>query len=450
MSYKRQLVAIALVVPVLFLGACGNKSPHEPSDLVDVQQKVSLDEMWSVYLSANEKWQFGLFAPYVDGDDLYTVAQSGYLYKYTFDGDIPVLQFRVNFGEDIRSGVTVHEERAYVCAGSNRLVAFSVEDGSEAEVIELTTNCVAPPVFGDNRIYVRLADGTVVALDEERKVLWSHSQGLVNLSLDGASPLLFYNDSLYFGTDTSRLISLSPAQGDLYWTVNVGTPKSYTEIGLILDIDAPMEIWGNYLIVSAYQSRILMINSLTGRQIWELDLSTRTGVFVDDYDDRAWIADNEGVVHSIELDTGKILWSTDTLKYRTVSRPVKIDDYVVVADRFGYLHIFTADEGFYVGRRRNHVLRTERDAQAKRILRGRYKPKHKQTILTLARDNVLVTQDLSGRLVFYQIDATNDVDDVEDVEDADATTDVEDADAITDADDADATTDADDVDAIDD
>ncbi|MCH9662337.1 MAG: PQQ-binding-like beta-propeller repeat protein [Gammaproteobacteria bacterium] len=436
-TFKRPLVAIALAAPVLLLGACGNKSPHEPSDLVDVQQKVALDEMWSVYLSANGKWQYGLYAPYVDGDDLYTVTQSGYLYKYTLDGDEPDLQFRVNLGEDVSSGVTVHEERAYVCAGSNQLIAYSVEDGSEVEAIDLTINCVAPPVFSDNRIYVRLADGTVVALDEARTVLWSHSQGLVNLSLDGASPLLLYNDSLYFGTDTSRLVSLSPAQGDLYWTVNVGTPKSYTEIGLILDIDAPMVIWGNYLIVSAYQSRILMINSLTGRQIWELDLSTRTGVFVDDEDERAWIADNEGVVHGIELDTGNILWSTDTLKYRTVSRPVKIDNYIIVADRFGYLHIFTANEGFYVGRQRNRVLRTERDPKTKRNLRGRYKPKHKQTQLTLINEDILVTQDLSGRLVYYQLDTSNNIASTNDdtAAEAEAEADADD----TDADDADDT-----------
>ena len=399
----RSLAALALAC--LALGACVNKLPHEPTALISAPALKGIDELWSIYLAANDTRQYHIFAPDFDGDHLYTAVPSGFFYKFTLDErGVPKLALSIDLGEEIHSGPTVNDDVAYLCVGDNRLLGLSSEDGSIVDDITLSTYCVAPPIFGDDRIFLRLRDGTAIALNEQREVAWRQSQGVVNLSLDGNSPLLLHNDALYFATDASRLHSLSPRRGDPYWLINIGTPKTYTEIGLILDIDAPIEVWGKYLIVSAYQSRTLMVNSLTGREIWELDLSTRTGVSVDNEGDLAWLSDTDGSVHCIELGSGEILWSSDTLKYRTLSRPVKVGDRIVVADRFGYLHILDAAGGSYLARGRIRVMRTERDPVSKRRIKGRYQPHHKQTQLFEAWEGIFIAQDLSGRLAFYRIE----------------------------------------------
>jgi len=44
------------------------------------------------------------------------------------------------------------------------------------------------------------------------------------------------------------------------------------------------------------------------------------------------------------------LWSSGELRLRNLTEPTPVGEYVVVGDKFGYLHWFTQDEGKYVSR----------------------------------------------------------------------------------------------------
>ena len=389
------------------LAACGIKGKHEPFPLVELLPSSQLIPESSLVVSENSEDQFRIYRPYRTKDELFVVTASGELYKFLLREQGLEHLFMVDLGQDIYAGVTVFEDTIYVCVADSLLWGLSATDGQFLWQKELSDYCVAPPIVVDELVYLRLSNDAVIALDlegegEGEKVKWSYSPSPISLSLDGNAPLLLHNDALFFAADTSQLFSLSPRNGDLYWETRVGVPEVYTEIGLILDADAPLAVWRDYVIASAYQSRTLALNSLTGRELWQRKISTRHAMVVDSARKRLYISDIDGVLHCLKVDTGKTIWSSDLLSYRTLSSPALLKDVVVVGDREGFLHTFAVADGDYIGRQRIHFHDTDRDSITRRVIPGRYTPLHEPMQLFMIDDARFIAQDLSGRFTLYR------------------------------------------------
>ena len=86
----------------------------------------------------------------------------------------------------------------------------------------------------------------------------------------------------------------------------------------------------------------------TARTIWSKDLSTSSDISVDRRN--LYVTDADGNVWALDRRSGASLWKQDQLKYRAVTGPVMIDQYVVVSDFEGYQHWLSTDDGHFVAR----------------------------------------------------------------------------------------------------
>ena len=63
-----------------------------------------------------------------------------------------------------------------------------------------------------------------------------------------------------------------------------------------------------------------------------------------------YVSTADGKILAVDEQSGKIVWTLDSLSYRGLSNPVVLGRYLVVGDEKGYLHIIEQTEGKVVGR----------------------------------------------------------------------------------------------------
>ena len=88
----------------------------------------------------------------------------------------------------------------------------------------------------------------------------------------------------------------------------------------------------------------------SGRIVWSRDLSSYTGLDVDDA--RVYVSDADGAVWAMDRRTGASIWRQEALKFRNVTSPVLTGDYIVVGDLHGFLHWLSRDTGLIRARSR--------------------------------------------------------------------------------------------------
>ena len=63
------------------------------------------------------------------------------------------------------------------------------------------------------------------------------------------------------------------------------------------------------------------------------------------------------MVWALAANSGAAAWQQEALKYRVLSQPATISDYVMVSDLDGYLHVLDSSTGDIVGRKK--LLKTQ-------------------------------------------------------------------------------------------
>jgi outer membrane protein assembly factor BamB len=102
--------------------------------------------------------------------------------------------------------------------------------------------------------------------------------------------------------------------------------------------------------VVTYQGRLAAVDIGSGRIIWAREMSSYTGMVVDNY--RINLSDSEGQVLALNRRSGATLWRQDKLLRRALTRPQLDGPYVIVADYDGYLHWLSRESGKIEGRKR--------------------------------------------------------------------------------------------------
>jgi outer membrane protein assembly factor BamB len=128
----------------------------------------------------------------------------------------------------------------------------------------------------------------------------------------------------------------------------VSPPHGRTELDRLNDIDAPVMVVGDEVFVTGYQGRAAMLALDSGQIWWTREVSSYRGVDVDA--EHMYVSSSQGEVLAITRRTGQPVWANPVLKLRSLSAPVVVGEYVVVADLEGYVHWFDRATGDLAGR----------------------------------------------------------------------------------------------------
>ena len=214
--------------------------------------------------------------------------------------------------------------------------------------VALDARMLRPQDFGDI-IVARAADGRQFGLSAtDGSRIWSFDRTIPNLTLRGLSKPLILGNRVYTGLDNGKLVALNLADGVPAWEQNVSVPTGRSELERLTDIDADLLAADNGIYAVTYGNDIALLDPTRGESRWRRSIKSYSGMATSDK--ALYVTDNDGVLWSLDPETGAVVWKQESLKYRRLSPPGVFGPYVIAADYKGYVHFFEPGDGRAIAR----------------------------------------------------------------------------------------------------
>ncbi len=232
---------------------------------------------------------------------------------------------------------------------SGTVLALDRKTGKPLWRQTVSSEVLVPPVGANGITVVRSGDGRFFAFGTQSgKRLWNHDTTVPRLSVRGESVPVIGGGLVIAGADNGKLIALSLNTGQLAWSQTVQLPTGRTEIERLVDVDGDVAVGGGDVFAASYGGEVAGVSVAGGQLLWKRQIASDRGVAVDQ--GVVYVTSRHGEVLAIDANTGNTLWKQDGLHDRGVTQPVVDGPWIVVADRFGYLHWLSPGNGHIVGR----------------------------------------------------------------------------------------------------
>lgn len=380
MMNRRQFISLLSATGLLISGCSRNEPINPPTPLQAITPKVRFSPVWNQSIgSMGRKDVPGL--KIVEHDKVvYAAAGNGGVAAVSLEGQ---LLWQVKLEQALVSGPAFSEVSELLYVGSARGQVFCLKGKTgevlwksqmETEVLALTT--------GSGRLFVRTADGRLTALDAlAGDKLWVLDHEMPSLSVRGMSAPVRLSNAMLLGWEDGTVEAILQENGERAWEARIALPRGRTDIERMVDVQASILTDGVRIYASATNGKVTALEAQSGNQLWSSDTATwvdmalgERGLFV--------VADDD-TVRALSLDTGRVLWKQEALKYRRVSKAVAWGNWVVMADMQGVLHLLDAADGSLIGRVDGAVKDGLADALA-------------------LNDRQLLLLDVAGNLTFWQ------------------------------------------------
>jgi len=358
LQFKKIVFLGLLSLSLLVLNACsgltdiktsvsesmfGREPADPPEPLTEIKAIKTSKILWQAKVGDAEEFEF---SPAVEAGFAYAASAAGEVVKLdVLNGE---QSWRVNAGEKLSGGVGVGGGLVLVGTQKGLLYAYDIA-GKLQWKARLSSEVLSAPVYFDGMIIVRTGDSTIFGInanDGSRK--WIYERTTPSLSLRSSAGVVVDSGAVYAGFAGGKLIAVRADNGKLLWEASVAQPKGVTEIERIADITSLPVVDGPLIYAVAYQGRIAAVDRLSGRVVWNRDISSLAGLSAEDA--RIYVTHSIGSVYALDYTSGKTYWRQAGLKNRQLTVPVPLGDVVAVGDLEGYVHFLNRDEGAFVAR----------------------------------------------------------------------------------------------------
>lgn len=331
------LRTVTLVALVATLAACAASRP-DPAPYPVIRSGHPLALQWSY--SGIGRALPG-FAPVVVGEEIWAASETGRI--TILDLESGRFKRAIEVGDRLAAGIGSDGELQVVVTRDGAVIAYD-GDGQRRWRAPLEAEVTTPPAVDGLSVAVRAVDGRIIVLEaEEGTIRWTwRQQPLPALTLRQSAPMLFHRDVLYVGLAGARLAALDLRLGAPRWEQVIATARGATELERLIDVTGTPVLHDGKVCAIAYQGRLACLNEDDGRVGWTYDISSGTGLAVDDQ--RVVTIDASDRVVAIRYE-GDELWRQDGYAWRAMTRPILVGDYVAFGDRFGSVNVLSATDG---------------------------------------------------------------------------------------------------------
>jgi len=343
-----------LLAGLLFLSGCstiksvipGGDSEEEPAPLEDITETVSLQRVWKVS-SGDIDNDSRLIQHVLAGSSLYAVSSDGLVTAVDVDNGETLWSNKLKL--DVSAGAGYGDALVFIGTEEGEVVALHASTGELAWRAEVGGEILASPMAGTGTVVVSTSVDRLTGLSSvDGTQKWSLKQSTPRLTLRGRSRPLVMSDIVFAGFENGKLLLVRLENGQTLWEKRVGDAVGKSELERLADVDSRPILIKDTIYAAAYQSRVVAIHAPSSRIVWENNTSTYQDMAVDS--SNIYVTDENDVVIAIDRSNGLTVWRQQAFGYRSVSAPAVADDYIVVGDREGYLHVLDKQTGEQAGR----------------------------------------------------------------------------------------------------
>jgi outer membrane protein assembly factor BamB len=343
-NVPRAYSAIVLIAALGALGGCsffgGGPAKPQPAELQPVSGLVSARQVWSSRVGqVNFPLETGVSGASV-------AVASG-------DGTVALLDtqtgrdfWRLALNTSLAAGAGNDGKVVAVVSKANEVIAL--QDGKELWRQKLAAQAFTAPFVAGGRVFVLAADRSVNAFDGQTgRKLWTQQRPNEPLVLRQSGVMLAVGDTLVVGLG-GRLAGLNPTNGGIRWEAPIATPRGINDVERLVDLAGRVSRQGDVVCARAFQASVGCVNAARGNLLWTKPANGVQGV---DGDDRLLFGtEADGTVNAWRRTDGERAWSTDRLRYRSLTAPLVIGRSIAIGDFSGYIHLLSREDGSLLNR----------------------------------------------------------------------------------------------------
>lgn len=325
----------------------GREAAEPPEPLVEIKQTYVSKVLWQAKVGNAGDFEF---SPVVDAGYAFAASAEGEVVK--LDANTGAQQWRVKVGEKLSGGVGAGGSLVLVGTQRGSVYAYDLS-GKLQWISRLSSEILSAPKYYDGTVIVRSGDSRIFGInanDGSRK--WVYDRTTPALALRSSAGVVVDGGAVYAGFAGGKMVAVRADNGKLLWEASVAQPKGVTEIERIADITSQPFIDGPLVYAVAYQGRVAAVDRVSGRVVWNRDISSLTGLNAED--GRIFLSHALGAVYALDYTTGKSYWRQGTLKNRQLTAPLPMGSVIALGDVEGYVHFLSREDGALVSRVRTN------------------------------------------------------------------------------------------------
>jgi outer membrane assembly lipoprotein YfgL len=249
--------------------------------------------------------------------------------------------WRAAIGAPLSAGVGSDGKVTAVVTRENEVVALDA--GRVLWRQRLGAQTYTAPLVAGGRVFLLAADRSLTAFDGQTgRKLWNQQRTGEALVLGQSSVLLAVGDTLVAGM-SGRLVGMNPANGNTRWEAAIAAPRGTNEVERLVDLVGSVSRVGNVVCARAFQSSVGCVDASSGRLLWSKPAVASEGVGGNDT--AVFGSESDGNVRAWSRADGERTWTSERLRYRSLSAPLAVGRSVVVGDGTGLVHFLSREDG---------------------------------------------------------------------------------------------------------
>lgn len=328
------------------IGCSDDDNAEPPAELTEFKQTLNVEELWSVNTGEGVGQLFIKLVPLIVDDKIVVTDRDGNVSAYDLETGEDLWQISLNITV---SGGVGGDSGHFVVTGRNGHVVLLDAKGQLVWKVDASSEVLMPAQIAGELIIIRSVDGRISALNmTDGSEKWTYKRDVPALTLRGNSAPIIKKGYIFSGLDNGRLVTLDLLEGHVVFDIAVATPTGRSELERLVDIDGYAQIVNDTLYMGSYQGRVISLDVRRGQLNWSRKLSTYTGV---EYTKSGlFISDDKDSIWALDTKNGATLWKQEKLKARQITRPVRIEQSIVVGDYEAYLHFLSPFDGHFQAR----------------------------------------------------------------------------------------------------
>lgn len=343
MSLRNTLLTILLAASLL---ACSSdKLAVEPAKLVQFKPSATFKIRW--HQSVGDAG-INVLTPAITREAVFAASDK---YVYRFDRGNGKKVWRIQPGFNITGGVGAGDGLVLVGSDKGDVAAYGDEDGQLRWKVKVSSEVLSAPKVADGIVVVRTGNGRIAGLNvQDGKKLWLYERSTPTLIVRNSAGVVIRNGMVYAGFAAGKLAAIGLTKGVVIWESAVSQPRGNTELERISDITSLPAVDDTQVCAVAFQGRVACFDAVQGGTLWTRDLSSDKGLIL--YGKNLYLTETDGIVQALDRSTGSSLWKNDELSLRRATAAYALDDYLLVGDFEGYVHVLKGEDGSFVARLR--------------------------------------------------------------------------------------------------
>jgi outer membrane protein assembly factor BamB len=346
----KHIFQILIITALILLTACnrfGENNLPEPTVLEAFSPTVNTTLLWSHSVGSGVAEQALRFVMASAQDRIFTTDAKGHV--EATEASTGRLLWKHDLKTSVSSGIAVSGSLVAIVGENATLTVLDASEGKILWTAELPNQALAVPTITQDKIFVKTIDEQVLAFDTQTgKLLWTFAAASQQLILRFGSSPIVAGDKLIIGSVSGKVFALNIDDGSILWEQIIAVPNGITDVQQMVDIDMNPVVDKENIYVASYQGNLAALDLSTGTVLWHKEFSSFTGLAIKE--DNLYITDANSNLYQIDKSNGNIVWKQDKLAFRWITAPVLLDQFILVADQSGYVHILSDETGHFAGR----------------------------------------------------------------------------------------------------